>query len=122
MISSLCIYAKINDLGFIVTPYRTVHDHKVDMDNKDVVYLTAEEEEEKIIGQGNAPLSTDGKFLKDTVKCRQDADYPVVTPDEVDLVDVSPQQIASVSASCYNPSAHGDHHHALRMESTMLKL
>lgn len=67
MISSLCIYAKINDLGFIVTPYRTVHDHKVDMDNKDVVYLTAEEEEEKIIGQGNAPLSTDGKFLKETV-------------------------------------------------------
>ena len=113
LISSLCIYAKINDLGFIVTPYRTVHDQKVDMDNKDVVYLTAEEEEEKIIGQGNAPLSTDGKFLKDTVKCRQDADYPVVTPDEVDLVDVSPQQIASVSASLIPFLEHDDGHRAL---------
>ena len=113
LISSLCIYAKINDLGFIVTPYRIVHDHKVDMDNKDVVYLTAEEEEEKIIGQGNAPLSTDGKFLKDTVKCRQDADYPVVTPDEVDLVDVSPQQIASVSASLIPFLEHDDGHRAL---------
>ena len=113
LISSLCIYAKINNLGFIVTPYRTVHDHKVDMDNKDVVYLTAEEEEEKIIGQGNAPLSTDGKFLKETVKCRQDADYPVVTPDEVDLVDVSPQQIASVSASLIPFLEHDDGHRAL---------
>ena len=113
LIPSLCIYAKINDLGFIVTPYRTVHDHKVDMDNKDVVYLTAEEEEEKIIGQGNAPLSTDGKFLKETVKCRQDADYPVVTPDEVDLVDVSPQQIASVSASLIPFLEHDDGHRAL---------
>ena len=113
LISSLCIYAKINDLGFIVTPYRTVHDHKVDMDNKDVVYLTAEEEEEKVIGQGNAPLSTDGKFLKETVKCRQDADYPVVTPDEVDLVDVSPQQIASVSASLIPFLEHDDGHRAL---------
>ena len=113
LISSLCIYAKINDLGFIVTPYRTIHDHKVDMDNKDVVYLTAEEEEEKIIGQGNAPLSTDGKFLKETVKCRQDADYPVVTPDEVNLVDVSPQQIASVSASLIPFLEHDDGHRAL---------
>ena len=113
LISSLCIYAKINDLGFIVTPYRTIHDHKVDMDNKDVVYLTAEEEEEKIIGQGNAPLSTDGKFLKETVKCRQDADYPVATPDEVDLVDVSPQQIASVSASLIPFLEHDDGHRAL---------
>ena len=113
LISSLCIYVKINDLGFIVTPYRTIHDHKVDMDNKDVVYLTAEEEEEKIIGQGNAPLSTDGKFLKETVKCRQDADYPVVTPDEVDLVDVSPQQIASVSASLIPFLEHDDGHRAL---------
>ena len=57
LISSLCMYAKINDLGFIITPYRQVRDAKVDMDNKDVVFLTAEEEEEKIIGQGNAPLN-----------------------------------------------------------------
>ncbi len=89
LISSLCVYAKINDLGFIVTPYRNVHDTKVDMDNKDVVYLTAEEEEDKIIGQGNAPLKIDGSFIRETVKCRQDADYPVVAPDLVDLVDVS---------------------------------
>ena len=113
LISSLCIYAKINDLGFIVTPYRKTSKAKVDMDNKDVVYLTAEEEEEKIIGQGNAPLSTDGTFLKDTVKCRQDADYPVVTPDQVDLVDVSPQQIASVSASLIPFLEHDDGHRAL---------
>ena len=113
LISSLCIYAKINDLGFIVTPYRKTSKAKVDMDNKDVVYLTAEEEEEKIIGQGNAPLSTDGTFLKDTVKCRQDADYPVVTPEQVDLVDVSPQQIASVSASLIPFLEHDDGHRAL---------
>ena len=113
LISSLCIYAKINDLGFIVTPYRKVKKGKVDMNNKDIVYLTAEEEEDKIIGQGNAPLSTDGVFLKDTVKCRQDADYPVVTPDLVDLVDVSPQQIASVSASLIPFLEHDDGHRAL---------
>ena len=113
LISSLCIYAKINDLGFIVTPYRKVKKGKVDMNNKDIVYLTAEEEEDKIIGQGNAPLSTDGAFLKDTVKCRQDADYPVVTPDLVDLVDVSPQQIASVSASLIPFLEHDDGHRAL---------
>ena len=77
LISSLCMYAKINDLGFIVTPYRRVKDAKVDMDNKDVVFLTAEEEEEQIIGQGNAPLNADGTFIRDVVKCRQDADYPV---------------------------------------------
>ena len=98
LISSLCLYAKINDLGFIVTPYRSVVDSKVDMDNDHVVYLTAEEEEEKIIGQGNAPLKEDGSFIRDYVKCRQDADYPVVTPDQVSLMDVAPQQIASVSA------------------------
>lgn len=98
LISSLCMYAKINDLGFIVTPYRKVENAKVDMKNEDVIYLTAEEEEEKIIGQGNAPLNDDGTFIRKTVKCRQDADYPVVPPEDVDLMDVSPQQIASVSA------------------------
>ena len=96
LISSLCLYAKINDLGFIVTPYRNVKDAKVDMDNNDVVYLTAEEEEDKLIGQGNAPLNPDGTFIRTYVKCRQDADYPVVDPGQVDLMDVSPQQIASV--------------------------
>ena len=113
LISSLCIYAKINDLGFIVTPYRKVENNKVDMSNDDVIYLTAEEEEEKIIGQGNAPLEVDGTFIKDRVKCRQDADYPVVAPSEVDLVDVSPQQIASVSAGLIPFLEHDDGHRAL---------
>lgn len=113
LISSLCMYAKINDLGFIVTPYRKVTDSKVDMDNNDVVYLTAEDEGEKIIGQGNAPLTEDGAFIRDVVKCRQDADYPVVTPDQVDYVDVSPQQIASVSAGLIPFLEHDDGHRAL---------
>ena len=113
LISSLCVYANINDLGFIVTPYRTVKDSKVEMDNKNVVYLTAEEEENKIIGQGNAPLTVDGSFIRTTVKCRQDADYPVVAPEHVDLVDVSPQQIASVSASLIPFLEHDDGHRAL---------
>jgi len=113
LISSLCLYAKINDLGFIVTPYRSVDDSKVDMDNDHVVYLTAEEEEEKIIGQGNAPLKEDGSFIRDYVKCRQDADYPVVTPDQVSLMDVAPQQIASVSAGLIPFLEHDDGHRAL---------
>ena len=113
LISSLCMYAKINDLGFIVTPYRTVTDSKVDMDNEDVVFLTAEDEEKKIIGQGNAPLTEDGAFIRDVVKCRQDADYPVVSPDQVDYVDVSPQQIASVSAGLIPFLEHDDGHRAL---------
>ena len=113
LISSLCLYAKINDLGFIVTPYRSVVDSKVDMDNDHVVYLTAEEEEEKIIGQGNAPLKEDGSFIRDYVKCRQDADYPVVTPDQVSLMDVTPQQIASVSAGLIPFLEHDDGHRAL---------
>lgn len=113
LISSLCLYAKINDLGFIVTPYRSVGDSKVDMDNDHVVYLTAEEEEEKIIGQGNAPLKEDGSFIRDYVKCRQDADYPVVTPDQVSLMDVAPQQIASVSAGLIPFLEHDDGHRAL---------
>ncbi len=113
LISSLCLYAKINDLGFIVTPYRSVVDIKVDMDNDHVVYLTAEEEEEKIIGQGNAPLKEDGSFIRDYVKCRQDADYPVVTPDQVSLMDVAPQQIASVSAGLIPFLEHDDGHRAL---------
>ena len=113
LISSLCMYAKINDLGFIVTPYRKVENAKVDMKNEDVIYLTAEEEEEKIIGQGNAPLNDDGTFIRKTVKCRQDADYPVVPPEDVDLMDVSPQQIASVSAGLIPFLEHDDGHRAL---------
>mgnify|MGYP002624491988 FL=1 len=113
LISSLCVYAKINDLGFIVTPYRKAENAQVDMDNDHIVYLTAEEEEDKIIGQGNAPLREDGTFIRTYVKCRQDADYPVVAPERVDLVDVSPQQIASVSAGLIPFLEHDDGHRAL---------
>ncbi len=113
LISSLCVYAKINDLGFIVTPYRKVGASMVDMNNEDIIYLTAEEEEGKIIGQGNAPLKKDGSFIRTYVKCRQDADYPVVPPANVDLIDVSPQQIASVSAALIPFLEHDDGHRAL---------
>ena len=113
LISSLCLYAKINDLGFIVTPYRKIVDGKAHMDNKDVVYLTAEEEEAKIIGQGNAPLTPEGNFIRKVVKCRQDADYPVVAPTQVDYMDVAPQQIASVSAGLIPFLEHDDGHRAL---------
>ena len=113
LISSLCVYATINDLGFIETPYRKVTDGVVDLKNEDVVYLTAEEEQDHIIGQGNAPLRPDGTFIRDVVKCRQDADFPVVPPSEVDLMDVAPQQIGSVSAGLIPFLEHDDGHRAL---------
>ena len=113
LISSLCMYAQINDLGFIETPYRKVVDSVVDLDNDHVVYLTAEEEEKHIIGQGNAPLNDDGTFIREVVKCRQDADFPVVPPSNVDLMDVAPQQIASVSAGLIPFLEHDDGHRAL---------
>ena len=120
LISSLCVYAKINELGFIETPYRKVENSVVDLDNNDVVYLSAEEEEAKIIGQGNAPLNDDGTFIRDKVKCRQDADYPVVPPSEVELMDVAPQQIASIAASLIPFLEHDDAHRAL-MGSNMMR-
>ena len=113
LISSLCVYAKINELGFIETPYRVIKDSVADLDNSHVVYLSAEEEEGKIIGQGNAPLREDGSFIRDKVKCRQDADYPVVPPAQVDLMDVAPQQIASIAASLIPFLEHDDAHRAL---------
>ncbi|MBR7013979.1 MAG: DNA-directed RNA polymerase subunit beta, partial [Prevotella sp.] len=113
LISSLCVYATINELGFIETPYRNVKNSKVDLKNEHVVYLTAEEEQEHIIGQGNAPLKSDGSFIRDVVKCRLDADFPVVPPSEVSLMDVSPQQIASVSAALIPFLEHDDGHRAL---------
>ena len=113
LISSLCMYAQINDLGFIETPYRKVVDSVVDLNNDNVVYLTAEEEEKHIIGQGNAPLNDDGTFIREVVKCRQDADFPVVPPSQVDLMDVAPQQIASVSAGLIPFLEHDDGHRAL---------
>lgn len=120
LISSLCVYAKINELGFIETPYRKVANSVVDLKNEHVVYLSAEEEEGKIIGQGNAPLNDDGTFIREKVKCRQDADYPVVPPAQVELIDVAPQQIASIAASLIPFLEHDDAHRAL-MGSNMMR-
>ena len=120
LISSLCVFAKINDLGFIETPYRKVDNGKVDLSENGLVYLTAEEEEAKIIAQGNAPLNDDGTFIRNKVKSRQDADYPVVEPSEVELMDVAPQQIASIAASLIPFLEHDDANRAL-MGSNMMR-
>ena len=120
LISSLCVYAKINDLGFIETPYRKVENARVNLNNDDVVYLTAELEEGKIIAQGNAPLRDDGTFIRDKVKAREDADFPVVAPDQVELMDVSPTQIASIAASLIPFLEHDDANRAL-MGSNMMR-
>ncbi len=120
LISSLCVYAKINDLGFIETPYRKVENSRVDLKNDEVVYLTAENEEGKVIAQGNAPLNDDGTFVRDRVKARLDADFPVVPPSDVELMDVSPQQIASIAASLIPFLEHDDANRAL-MGSNMMR-
>ena len=120
LISSLCVYAKINNLGFIETPYRKVENGVCNVNNDDVIYLSAEEEESKIIGQGNAPLKEDGNFIRKVVKCRKDADYPVVPPAQVDLMDVAPQQIASIAAALIPFLEHDDAHRAL-MGSNMMR-
>ncbi|MCD8310190.1 MAG: DNA-directed RNA polymerase subunit beta [Prevotellaceae bacterium] len=120
LISSLCVFAKINSLGFIETPYRKVKDSVVDLSDEGVEYLTAEEEEGQIIGQGNAPLRDDGTFVRTKVKCRQDDNYPVVPPSEVNLMDVAPQQIASIAASLIPFLEHDDAHRAL-MGSNMMR-
>ena len=111
---------KINDLGFISTPYRKVANAKVDITPEGIEYLTAEEEEDKIIAQGNAPLNADGTFIRPKVKARRDADYPVVTPDQVELMDVAPQQIASIAASLIPFLEHDDANRAL-MGSNMMR-
>ncbi len=120
LISSLCVYAKINDLGFIETPYRTVTDGRVDLDNDHVTYLTAEVEEGKVIAQGNAPLDDNGNFVNQRVKARLDADFPIVAPNEVQLMDVAPQQIASIAASLIPFLEHDDANRAL-MGSNMMR-
>ena len=120
LISSLCVYAKINDLGFIETPYRKVENAVVNLNNDDIVYLTAEMEENKIIAQGNAPLNDDGTFINARVKTRQDADFPVVAPSEVELMDVSTTQIASIAASLIPFLEHDDANRAL-MGSNMMR-
>ena len=120
LISSLCVYAKINDLGFIETPYRKVENSKVSLDNNDIIYLTAEIEEGKVIAQGNAPLNDDGTFVRSQVKARLDADFPIVAPDQVELMDVSPTQIASIAASLIPFLEHDDANRAL-MGSNMMR-
>jgi DNA-directed RNA polymerase subunit beta len=120
LISSLCIYAKINELGFIETPYRKVTDSIVDTTEEGVEYFTAEEEENLIIAQGNAPLNEDGGFIRSKVKSRLGADFPVVPPSEVNLMDVSPSQIASIAAALIPFLEHDDANRAL-MGSNMMR-
>ncbi len=120
LISSLCVFAKINDLGFISTPYRKVENGQVDLSDNGVVYLTAEEEEGKIIAQANAPIDEEGYFVNQRVKSRLDGDYPVVEKDEVSLMDVGPNQIASVAASLISFLEHDDANRAL-MGSNMMR-
>ncbi len=120
LISSLCVYAKINNLGFIETPYRVVENGKVNINNDEVVYMTAEIEEGKMIAQGNAPLNDDGTFINNRVKARLEADFPIVTPEEVNLMDVAPIQIASIAASLIPFLEHDDANRAL-MGSNMMR-
>ncbi len=120
LISSLCVYAKINELGFITTPYRNVKKGTVSFEDSKLAYFTAEEEEDKTVAQGNAPLDDDGHFVRSRVKARYGADFPVVEPGEVDLMDVSPTQIASIAASLIPFLEHDDANRAL-MGSNMMR-
>ena len=120
LISSLCIYAKINELGFIETPYRRVTDSVVDTTEAGIEYFTAEEEESLMIAQGNAPLNDKGGFIRTKVKSRLGADFPVVPPSEVNLMDVSPSQIASIAAALIPFLEHDDANRAL-MGSNMMR-
>jgi len=120
LISSLCIYAKINELGFIETPYRKVTDSIVDTTENGIEYFTAEEEESLVIAQGNAPLNDKGEFIKSKVKSRLGADFPVISPSEVNLMDVSPSQIASIAAALIPFLEHDDANRAL-MGSNMMR-
>lgn len=119
LISSMCVYSKVNKMGFLETPYRKVVDGKVDF-AAGPVYLSAEEEEQKVIAQANAPLKESGDFENDRVKVRDEADYPLVEPDKIDYMDVSPNQIASISASMIPFLEHDDANRAL-MGSNMMR-
>ncbi|MCI7337959.1 MAG: DNA-directed RNA polymerase subunit beta [Paludibacteraceae bacterium] len=120
LISSLCVYAKINDLGFIETPYRKVNNCQVDLSDNGIVYMTAEDEENLVVAQGNAPLDADGRFIRNKVKSRLEADFPLVAPDRVDLMDVAPQQIASIAAALIPFLEHDDANRAL-MGANMMR-
>ena len=119
LISSLCVYAKVNNLGFIETPYRKVDQGVVQL-KEDPIYLTAEGEDNMTIAQANAPISTDGKFENDRVKARYEGDFPVTEPDAISLMDVAPNQIASIAASLIPFLEHDDANRAL-MGSNMMR-
>ncbi len=119
LISSLCVYAKIDKLGFIETPYHRVVDGRVTLEEQPV-YLTAEEEEHKIIGQATTPMDDKGNFIEDKVKVRYLADYPIIDKTKVDLVDIAPNQIASIASSLIPFLEHDDANRAL-MGSNMMR-
>ena len=113
LISSLCVYAKVNKLGFIETPYRKVADGQVRYDDESITYLSAEEENNMTIAQANAPVADNGAFENERIKARYEGDFPVVEPDEVTLMDVAPNQIASIAASLIPFLEHDDANRAL---------
>jgi len=119
LISSLSVYAKVNNLGFIETPYRKVNEGKIDLKNEPI-YLSAEEEEEKLIAQANIPLKKDGTIDTDRVIARMEGDFPVVDPKTVHYTDVAPNQISSISASLIPFLEHDDANRAL-MGSNMMR-
>jgi len=112
LISSLCVYAKVNNLGFIETPFRKVKDGKVDVKNP-IVYLTAEEEDLKNIAQTSAKLDDKGNFITKKVTARYEGDFPVLEPENIHLMDVAPNQIASIAASLIPFLEHDDANRAL---------
>ena len=120
LISSLCVFAKISDMGFIETPYRTVENGKVDTDNSHIRFYSAEEEEGLVIAQAEAKVAPDGTLIDEQIKARLDSDFPVVTPDQVQLMDVAPNQIASIAASLIPFLEHDDANRAL-MGSNMMR-
>jgi len=119
LISSLCVYAKVNKLGFIETPYRKVKEGKVEL-KQDAIYLSAEDEEKNIIAQANAKIEDDGKFIGDRIKTRFEGDFPVTEPMDINLMDVAPNQIASIAASLIPFLEHDDANRAL-MGSNMMR-
>jgi len=120
LISSLCVYARIDDLGFIETPYRDVKDGKVDLSPAGAHYMSAEEEEDKLVSLANVKMDEEGNILDERIQCRLEADFPVVTKEEVDYMDVAPNQMASVAASLIPFLEHDDAHRAL-MGANMMR-
>ena len=120
LISSLCVYARINGLGFIETPYRDVKDGKVDLSDEGWHYMSAEEEEKQLVSLANVRMEDDGTITDDRIQCRQEADFPVVTKEEVNFMDVAPNQMASVAASLIPFLEHDDAHRAL-MGANMMR-